>query len=69
MVSTDERVLLFLKSCVKAEYHNRSIREYLNFQTILMALELNSFNYFLQPAIKQLKRDRGKEHDNFSKSD
>ena len=69
MVSTDERVHLFLKSCVKVEYPNKSSRGYLNFQTILMALELNSFNYFFQPAIKQLKRDRGKEHDNFSKSD
>ena len=69
MVSTDERVHQFLKSCVKAEYHNRSTREYLNFQMILMALELNSFNYFFQPAIKQLKRDREKEHDNCSKLD
>ena len=47
MVSTDERVHLFLKSCVKAEYPNRSSREHLNFQTILMAIELNNLNYFI----------------------
>ena len=64
MVSTDERVHLFLKSRVKAEYPNRSSREYLNFQTILMTLKSNNFNYSLPPPIKQLKRDR--EHENIS---
>ena len=44
MVHTDKRVRHFLKSCVKAEYQNRSSREYLNFETILMVLELNNFN-------------------------
>ena len=57
MVSTDERLHLFLKSCVRADYPNKASIQYLNFQSITFALELNNFSYFLQPAIKQLKRN------------
>ena len=57
MVSTDERLHLFLKSCVRADYPNKASIQYLNFQSITFALELNNFSYFLQPSIKQLKRN------------
>ena len=57
MVSTDERLHLFLKSCVRTDYPNKASIQYLNFQSITFALELNNFSSFLQPTIKQLKRN------------
>ena len=56
MISTDERLHLFLKSCVKADYRSKACIQYLNFSSMTFAIEINSFNYFLQPSIKQLKR-------------
>ena len=56
MVSTDERMHLFLKSCVKADYPNKACIQYMNFSSITFAIEINSFNYVLQPSIKKLKR-------------
>ena len=55
MVSTDKRLHLFLKSCVKADYPDRAGTQYLNFSSITFAIELNHFNYFLQPSIKRLQ--------------
>ena len=57
MISTDERLHLFLKLCVRVDYPNKVSIQYLNFQSITFALELNTFSYFLQPSIKQLKRN------------
>ena len=57
MISTDERLHLFLKSYVRVDYPNKVSIQYLNFQSITFALELNTFSYFLQPSIKQLKRN------------
>ena len=57
MVSTEERLHLFLKSCVRVDYPNKASIQYLNFQSITFALELNNFSSFLQPTIKQLKRN------------
>ena len=57
MVLTDKRLHLFLKLYVRADYPNKASIQYLNFQSITFALELNNVSYFLQPSIKQLKRN------------
>lgn len=62
MVSIDERLHLCLKSCIKAEYQNKTCTQYLNFSSITFTLELNYFNYFIQPLIKQLKRIPSNDH-------
>jgi len=42
MISTDERLHLFLKSCVRAEYPNKASSQFLNFESITSSLELNN---------------------------
>jgi len=63
MVSIDERLRLFLNSCVRAEYPNGACIQYLNFQSITFTLGLNNFSYFLQPSIKQMKINNDTDQD------
>lgn len=57
MVSTDDRLQLSIKSGVRGECPNKYSIQYLSFQSITIGLELNNFNSFLQPSIRQLRRN------------
>lgn len=66
MVSTYERLHLFLKLRVTADYPNKACLQYLHFSMITFALELNHFNYYFQPPIKQIKRSPSNGEDGSS---